>query len=45
MGSLLYDADATEEKRNRMIQHSLTTTSSILGLRISGLKVFYRRIG
>lgn len=39
MGSLLYDEDATKEKRERMIQHSLNTTSSSLGLRISGLKV------
>lgn len=40
MGSLLYDEDATKEKRERMIQHSLNTTSSSLGLRISGLKVY-----
>ena len=39
MGSLLYDKNATEEKRRRMIQHSINTTSSTLGLRISGLKV------
>lgn len=39
MGSLLYDQDATEEKRKRMINHSVTTTSSTLGLRFSGLKV------
>ncbi|KAI8375290.1 hypothetical protein EDC96DRAFT_496717 [Choanephora cucurbitarum] len=40
MGSLLYDNTATEEKRQRMIQHSLTTTSSALGLRICGMKVY-----
>ncbi|KAI8085849.1 inositol polyphosphate kinase, partial [Gilbertella persicaria] len=40
MGSLLYDHDATEEKRNRMIHHSQTTTSGTLGLRISGMKVY-----
>ncbi|KAI8991312.1 hypothetical protein BDF20DRAFT_909110 [Mycotypha africana] len=40
MGSLLYDQDATTEKRNRMIHHSKTTTSGSLGLRISGMKVY-----
>lgn len=44
MGSLLYDEDATKEKRERMIQHSLNTTSSSLGLRISGLKVNDRSV-
>jgi 1D-myo-inositol-tetrakisphosphate 5-kinase/inositol-polyphosphate multikinase len=39
MGSLLYDSDASEEKRKRMINHTITTTSGSLGLRISGLKV------
>ena len=39
MGSLLYDADASEEKRQKMISQSVNTTSSTLGLRISGLKV------
>ncbi|KAI9245271.1 hypothetical protein EDC94DRAFT_665308 [Helicostylum pulchrum] len=40
MGSLLYDQDATEEKKKRMIMHSLNTTSSKIGLRLSGLKVY-----
>ncbi|CEG67453.1 hypothetical protein RMATCC62417_03882 [Rhizopus microsporus] len=40
MGSLLYDADASEEKRQKMIYQSVNTTSSTLGLRISGLKVY-----
>lgn len=39
MGSLLYDQDATEEKKKRMVMHSLNTTSSKIGLRLSGLKV------
>lgn len=44
MGSLLYDQEATEEKRKRMINHSLTTTSSSLGLRFSGLKVISKMV-
>lgn len=39
MGGLLYDEDASEEKRERMINHSITTTSGLLGLRICGMKV------
>ncbi|KAI8369993.1 hypothetical protein BD560DRAFT_397309 [Blakeslea trispora] len=40
MGSLLYDSDATEEKKQRMIHHAQTTTSGTLGLRICGMKVY-----
>ncbi|KAI7900833.1 uncharacterized protein BX663DRAFT_516667 [Cokeromyces recurvatus] len=40
MGSLLYDNDATEEKRKRMIYQAENTTSGSLGLRISGMKVY-----
>lgn len=40
MGFLLYDNEATEEKRKRMIHKFMTTTSGSLGLKISGLKVF-----
>ncbi|KAL9552610.1 hypothetical protein MBANPS3_003693 [Mucor bainieri] len=40
MGSLLYDNEATDEKRKRMIRQSLSTTSSSLGLRICGMKVY-----
>lgn len=39
MGSLLYDNEATDEKRKRMIRQSISTTSSSLGLRICGMKV------
>jgi 1D-myo-inositol-tetrakisphosphate 5-kinase/inositol-polyphosphate multikinase len=39
MGSLLYDNEATDEKRKRMIHQSISTTSSSLGLRICGMKV------
>ncbi|EPB92936.1 hypothetical protein HMPREF1544_00010 [Mucor circinelloides 1006PhL] len=41
MGSLLYDNEATDEKRKRMIRQSISTTSSSLGLRICGMKVVY----
>ncbi|CAO3606865.1 unnamed protein product [Mucor fragilis] len=40
MGSLLYDNEATDEKRKRMIRQSISTTSSSLGLRICGMKVY-----
>lgn len=41
MGSLLYDNEATDEKRKRMIRQSISTTSSSLGLRICGMKVVW----
>ncbi|GAN03778.1 inositol hexaphosphate kinase 3 [Mucor ambiguus] len=40
MGSLLYDSEATDEKRMRMTRQSISTTSSSLGLRICGMKVY-----
>ncbi|KAI8644558.1 hypothetical protein BD408DRAFT_383789 [Parasitella parasitica] len=40
MGSLLYDNEATDEKRIRMIRQSISTTSGSLGLRICGMKVY-----
>ncbi|KAI8876929.1 SAICAR synthase-like protein [Backusella circina FSU 941] len=40
MGTLLYDQDATEEKRNKMIRKANATTSGSLGLKISGLKIY-----
>eukprot|EP00835_Amoeboradix_gromovi_P004609 NODE_369_length_9975_cov_0.256582.p4 type:complete len:236 gc:universal NODE_369_length_9975_cov_0.256582:4758-4051(-) len=38
LGSQLYDCDAAEEKKNRMISKALKTTSGSLGLRIAGMK-------
>lgn len=40
MGALLYDEHATEEKRKKMIEQSINTTSHSLGLRICGMKVY-----
>ncbi|KAI9250773.1 inositol polyphosphate kinase-domain-containing protein [Sporodiniella umbellata] len=40
LGSLLYHAEATAEKIERMKQQSANTTSSELGLRICGMKIY-----
>jgi hypothetical protein len=39
IGRRLYDDDATIEKRQKMEQQTLMTTSGSVGLRICGLKV------
>jgi hypothetical protein len=39
IGRRLYDDDATQEKRQKMEEQTLKTTSGSVGLRICGLKV------
>ncbi|GAA96695.1 uncharacterized protein L969DRAFT_97050 [Mixia osmundae IAM 14324] len=40
LGQQLFDEDAPPDKQARMLQASLTTTSSSMGLRITGFKVW-----
>jgi 1D-myo-inositol-tetrakisphosphate 5-kinase/inositol-polyphosphate multikinase len=39
LGSVLYDADATDDKKRRLSQVSAETTSGSMGMRICGMKV------
>ncbi|KAI8976908.1 hypothetical protein BDB01DRAFT_297702 [Pilobolus umbonatus] len=40
IGSLLHDCDATDEKKKKMVLLSESTTSSTMGIRICGMKVY-----
>ncbi|KAF7791053.1 hypothetical protein EIP86_002013 [Pleurotus ostreatoroseus] len=40
LGKVLYDADASEEKRARMIKTALATTSHETGIRLTGFQVY-----
>ncbi|TIB76892.1 hypothetical protein E3Q23_01552 [Wallemia mellicola] len=40
LGKILYDDDATEEKRERMIKSAMDTTSYSTGMRFTGFKVW-----
>ncbi len=42
LGQRLYDDDADEAKRQKMIKQTQETTSGSLGLRICGAKVRFR---
>lgn len=39
LGTVLYDEDATEEKKARMTQRALDTTSGTTGIRLTGFQV------
>lgn len=41
LGKVLYDEDASEEKRERMIKTALATTSYETGVRLTGFQVTF----
>lgn len=39
LGNILYEEDATEDKKQRMIKQAESTTSAATGLRLTGFQV------